>query len=51
MAKVNAWLLINLGCEMLYIVDQRLTAQNIEKDKAAKGEKRMKKFKINKFPL
>jgi hypothetical protein len=35
--KVNAWLLVNLGCEMLYIIDQRLSAQKIEKDKAAQG--------------
>lgn len=38
MAKVNSWLLINLGCEMLYIIDQRLNAQSIEKDKAAQGK-------------
>lgn len=38
MAKVNAWLLINLGCEMIYIIDQRLSAQNIDKDKAAQGD-------------
>lgn len=38
MAKVNSWLLVNLGCEMLYIIDQRLIAQNIDKDKAAQGD-------------
>lgn len=55
MAKVNAWLLVNLGkfknyqvatentktyclgCEMLYIIEQRLSAQNIDKEKSAKG--------------
>ncbi|KAL7024581.1 hypothetical protein ACKWTF_013113 [Chironomus riparius] len=36
MAKVNSWLLVNLGCEMLYIIDQRLIAQNIEKEKSSK---------------
>ncbi|KAG5670950.1 hypothetical protein PVAND_001179 [Polypedilum vanderplanki] len=35
MAKVNSWLLINLGCEMLYIIEQRLIAQNIDKEKSA----------------
>lgn len=37
MAKVNSWLLVNLGCEMLYIIDQRLMAQYIDKDKSAQG--------------
>ncbi|CRK89946.1 CLUMA_CG003675, isoform A [Clunio marinus] len=35
MTLPNLFLLINLGCEMLYIIDQRLTAQNIAKDKSA----------------
>ena len=30
-------LFINLGGEMLYILDQRLRAQNIPKEKASKG--------------
>lgn len=38
MALVNLFLLVNLGCEMLYIIDQRLSAQNIAKDKSAQGE-------------
>lgn len=38
MALNNLFLLVNLGCEMLYIIEQRLTAQNIAKDKAAQGE-------------
>lgn len=37
MSLVNLFLLMNLGCEMLYIIDQRLSAQNIAKDKAALG--------------
>jgi len=38
MAYSNLLLLTNLGCEMLYIIDQRLSAQNISKDKSALGE-------------
>lgn len=38
MSLVNLFLLVNLGCEMLYIIDQRLSAQNIAKDKSAQGE-------------
>lgn len=38
MSLSNLFLLINLGCEMLYIIDQRLSAQNIAKDKSAQGE-------------
>jgi hypothetical protein len=30
-------LYINLGGEMMYIIDQRLIAQNISADKALKG--------------
>lgn len=33
-------LFLNLGGEMLYILDQRLRAQNIPGDKARKGERR-----------
>ena len=32
-------LFLNLGGEMLYILDQRLRAQNIPGDKARKGER------------
>ena len=35
--KTLPLLFINLGGEMLYILDQRLRAQNIAKDKASKG--------------
>lgn len=38
MSIANLFLLINLGCEMIYIIDQRLTAQDIAKDKSAQGE-------------
>lgn len=30
------WVVINLGCEMIYILEQRLKAQNIAPDKAVK---------------
>lgn len=33
-------LFLNLGGEMLYILDQRLRAQNIPGDKARRGERR-----------
>lgn len=38
MSLVNIFLLINLGCEMLYIIDQRLIAQAVSRDKAAQGK-------------
>lgn len=38
MALPNLILLTNLGCEMLFIIEQRLMAQNIAKDKSAQGE-------------
>lgn len=34
-------LFINLGGEMLYILDQRLRAQNIPADKAKKGREQL----------
>lgn len=30
------WVVINLGCEMVYILEQRLKAQSISEDKAVK---------------
>lgn len=33
-------LVINMGAEMVYVLDQRLKAQNIPREKSAKGEKR-----------
>lgn len=38
MVLPNLILLTNLGCEMLFIIEQRLMAQNIAKDKSAQGE-------------
>ena len=35
--KTLPFLFINLGGEMVYILDQRLRAQNITPDKAKKG--------------
>jgi hypothetical protein len=32
---VNPFLLLNMGCEAVYVVDQRLLAQNISKEKGA----------------
>lgn len=34
----NVFLVINLGCEMLYVIDQRLKAQCITVEKSAQGE-------------
>lgn len=33
-------LILNLGGEMMYILDQRLHAQNVLKDKTSKGDER-----------
>lgn len=46
MALSNLLLLVNLGCEMIYIIEQRLTAQNILKDKSAQGEIEMEFFSL-----
>jgi hypothetical protein len=32
-------LVINMGAEMIYVLDQRLRAQNIPRDKSSKGMK------------
>lgn len=32
-------LVINMGAEMVYVLDQRLKAQNIPREKSAKGER------------
>ena len=37
-------LFLNLGGEMLYILDQRLRAQSIPQEKAQKGEKLQKEI-------
>lgn len=36
--QTNVFLIINLGCEMLYVIDQRLKAQCITLDKSAQGK-------------
>ncbi|XP_013112267.2 protein OSCP1 [Stomoxys calcitrans] len=33
-AKANVFIIVNLGCEMLYVIDQRLKAQKIAADKS-----------------
>lgn len=30
-------LIVNMGAEMIYVLDQRLKAQNIPRDKSSKG--------------
>jgi hypothetical protein len=39
--KTLPLLFINLGGEMIYILDQRLRAQNIADEKAKKGKKKL----------
>ena len=36
---VNLFLVLNLGSEMLYVIDQRLRAQSIALDKSAQGSR------------
>lgn len=36
--NVNLFLVLNLGSEMLYVIDQRLRAQSIALDKSAQGK-------------
>lgn len=36
-SEANVFLLVNLGCEMLYVVDQRLKAQEIDDEKSTQG--------------
>lgn len=31
------FIVVNLGCEMLYVIEQRLKAQEIAKDKSERG--------------
>lgn len=35
MTLENLFLVLNLGCEMIYVIDQRLNAQSVALDKAA----------------
>lgn len=37
MTITNLFIILNLGCEMLYVIDQRLKAQAIPLDKSAQG--------------
>lgn len=32
------FIVVNLGCEMLYVIEQRLKAQEISPDKSEKGK-------------
>lgn len=41
MSKGNIFLVINLGCEMLYVIDQRLKAQRITVEKSAQGKRKI----------
>jgi len=36
--RANVFILVNLGCEMLYVIDQRLKAQQIAHDKSVQGK-------------
>lgn len=36
--RTNVFLIINLGCEMMYVIDQRLKAQCISVEKSAQGK-------------
>lgn len=40
MTITNLFILLNLGSEMLYVIDQRLKAQAIPLDKSAQGKLR-----------
>lgn len=37
MARSNVFIILNLGCEMIYVIDQRLRAQCVAMDKSAQG--------------
>lgn len=38
MSDINVFIVVNLGCEMLYVIDQRLRAQGITLDKSVQGK-------------
>lgn len=42
MTLENLFLVLNLGCEMVYVIDQRLMAQKVAADKSAQGEEKQK---------
>lgn len=44
-------LFFNLGGEMLYILDQRLRAQDIRQEKAMKGERKLGSVGLNNLHL
>lgn len=37
MSNSNIFLILNLGCEMLYVIDQRLQAQSVGLEKSTQG--------------
>lgn len=37
--RANVFILVNLGCEMLFVIDQRLKAQEIPLEKSIQGMK------------
>lgn len=37
--RANVFIIVNLGCEMLFVIDQRLQAQKIAKEKSIQGRK------------
>ena len=41
-------LIINMGAEMIYVLDQRLKAQNIPREKSSKGQAVLFLFKSGK---
>lgn len=46
-SRANVFLIVNLGCEMLYVIDQRLKAQEISVEKSTQGYfKKLKKTYI-----
>lgn len=47
MSNSNLFLILNLGCEMLYVIDQRLQAQSVGLEKSTQGSFYMKNSLIN----
>ena len=35
--RANVFIMVNLGCEMLFVIDQRLKAQQIALEKSIQG--------------
>lgn len=40
----NVFLMVNLGCEMIFVIDQRLKAQRLPQQKAEQGDNLTKIF-------